>query len=305
MDERGREQAAAYLRLLLGRPGPYRRRWEREARRIRPGELNYDAIARVLASYRELHDPEGVDARHLTETVRRAIKSATVLTARTLNTFIEAFSMEARDAERLWDLLRGSEATIVLSGEMPQIEEPLEPPAAPNWETVSLHELHTLGPNGLPFEHETIQVIRSTIDGLTSYPYRFDTDQLAVSVERGGKITTPVRRVARSLFAIDIQLTNPLLRGQTALLHYRTQFHYATPPDTEFRRGFLGAASDIGVQVRFSPERVPSAVQWAVWDAVDFANVLHEEEVELDAELSAYRHLDAAERTVIGFHWSW
>ena len=34
----------------------------------------------------------------------------------------------------------------------------------PRHDTIALHEMHTLGPDGLPAEHQTIQVIKSTVD---------------------------------------------------------------------------------------------------------------------------------------------
>src|SRR6185437_11108690 len=145
-----------------------------------------------------------------------------------------------RHAERLADLLRGSPAVRVINGDLraPSLVRRAAPTA--QHETLSLHELHVLGPDGKPTEHQTIQLIRSTVDGLDSLPYRFDTDELAVEVVRGGQVGD-VYRLTETLWAVDILLTRPLQRGETALMQYRTHFRYRTFPPPEFRRGVLGS----------------------------------------------------------------
>lgn len=298
-------QTCAYLRLLLIRPGPYRQQWERQARIVEPGKINYDAVARVLAAYRSLHEPSGVTARHLTETVRRALANASVLSAKTLNSFIDAFTMNDRDARTLWSLRRGSQTTRVISGRVstPAVLRNDKLPSA--HETVSLHELHTLGPDGLPAEHETIQVIRSTTQGLSSYPYRFDTDELAVTVVRGGTVGTAPYQLSETLFGVDIILADPLPYGHTALMHYRTTFFYREPPNPEFRRAVFGAVEDLTVQVKFDPGRVPARVWWGLWDELDHDRIIDRRLVELDSELSVHCHYDAVERVIVGFYWSW
>ena len=51
--------------------------------------------------------------------------------------------------------------------------------------TVSLHELHVIGPDGLPARHRTIHVIRALRDGLESYTFRFDRREATVHAVRG------------------------------------------------------------------------------------------------------------------------
>jgi hypothetical protein len=79
----------------------------------------------------------------------------------------------------------------------------------PRHDTLALHELHTLGPDGWPAEHQTIQVIKSTVDRLETYPYRFDTDQLVFEVVRGGRVGDTYR-VTDSFFGVDIVLDRAL-----------------------------------------------------------------------------------------------
>jgi len=47
----GRRAAARFLHELLAEQGPYRRLWERDVVRSRPGEINQLAVAQVLARY--------------------------------------------------------------------------------------------------------------------------------------------------------------------------------------------------------------------------------------------------------------
>ena len=148
-------QAGAYLRMLLLRPGEYRDRWEKRANHPDAGVIRYDAVARVLepAAHRL---PRPVP---LAEMARRALEGAE-LSEPVAEVFVDEFGLTARHAQRLFDLLRGSPTVRVIAGDT--LPPPgLEPPGPPNHETLSLHELHVLGPDGLPAEHETIQVIRA------------------------------------------------------------------------------------------------------------------------------------------------
>ena len=45
------QQTAARLRALLAQPGRYRRQWMQQAQRMRPGQINESAVARVIAEY--------------------------------------------------------------------------------------------------------------------------------------------------------------------------------------------------------------------------------------------------------------
>jgi hypothetical protein len=164
--------------------------------------------------------------------------------------------------------------------------------------------MHTLGPDGLPAEHQTIQVIKSTVDELVAYPYRFDTDQLVVEVVRGGHVGDTYR-VTDSYFGVDIVLDRPLAAGETALMHYRTTFLYRTPPALEFRRGVLGTMRDVTLWLRFHPERLPARVWLGRWDRLDDASLVDSQPVELDGEFSVQARYDSVSDAIVGFGWAW
>lgn len=285
-------QTCAYLRMLLVRPGEYRTVWQKQANLIAPDEIDYAAVAQVLGD------------GGLEETARQALEGAG-LADDTLEQFIAAFGLRRRQADRLRELMRGSPAVRVITGDVRAPAELPEATGAPPYETLSLHESHVLGPDGLPAEHQTIQVIRSKVDGLDSLPYRFDTDQLVVEMVRGGRVGDRVYRLTDTLYAVDILLDAPLVAGETALLQYRTTFFYRSPPPPEFRRGVLGSTKDLTIWVTFHPDKQPRRVWLARWDAVDHARVIGEEEVALDDELSVHCRFDTVERTIVGFYWVW
>src|SRR5207237_1070595 len=107
----------------------------------------------------------------------------------------------------------------------------------PRHKTLSLHELHQVGANGLPVSHRTLQVIEATVDGLERYPYRFDTSEVTIEVGLGSQgIVGPLYRVTETIWAIDLALSSPLARGEQTTLEYVTHFHYATNPEPAFRR---------------------------------------------------------------------
>jgi hypothetical protein len=296
----GVAQTSAYLRMLLLRPGDYRSRWERHAARPDPGLIDVPAVAKVLAESATTTQPVELD-----ETVRQAL-DGTLLNADVLRLFIDAFELDGRDAGRLRDLLRWSDSLRVITGEAQALSEAwLGGGGPPRHETLALHELHILGPDGSPAEHQTIQVIRSLVDGLPSYPYRFDTDELAVEVIRGGRVGDRIYRINEELYAVDIILTRPLAAGQTTLTQVRTTFFYKTPPAPEFRRGLLRRTDDVTIWVKFHPSRVPSRVWMARWDGIDHARVVDRQLVELDDDLAAHSRFGPIERAVVGFHWEW
>src|SRR5438046_273252 len=144
--------------MLLLRPGEYRSRWDRPA----AGTDRYEAVARVLE--------EAVPGRELTEVARRALEG-TELSPPVADAFVSGFGLTARHAQRLRDLLRGSPTVRVISGHT--LPTPERYQAGPlRHETLSLHELHILGPDGKPAERATIQVIRPTEDEGAARPYR-------------------------------------------------------------------------------------------------------------------------------------
>ena len=292
-DERG-AQAAAYLRLLLVRAGEPRSIWAKHAPDAEPGEIDTSAVAEVLRGH---VGPDGVGLRSV-----RAALDGTALAAATLELFIDAFDLGPRHAERLRGILDGRDSVRVIAGDA--ATDLARPSAPPRHETLAAHELHTLGPDGLPAEHQTIQLIKSTVDELDRCPYRFDTDELVVEVVRGGRVGD-MYRVNESLFGVDIVLDRPLARGETALMHYRTTFGYRTPPPPELRRGTARVMRDVTLWVQFHPERLPARIWLARWDRLDHATVIEQQPAELDGEYSVQARYDRIERAIVGFHWEW
>jgi hypothetical protein len=291
------KQASAYLRLLLLRPGDYRRRWVDAVPRpsLDPVEIDHAAVTEVLAASGTATDAE---------TVRRALTGADLSPA-LAESFIAAFRLTARHAGRLRDVLRGSEATRVITGDALAPAELYRHGGPPGYETLALHEMHTLGPDGRPAEHQTIQVIRSTVDRLESYPYRFDTDELSVEVTRGGKVGQRVYRVSDTLYGVDIALDRPLARGESSLMQLHSTFYYDSPPPAEFRRGLARATQDVSIWVTFHPDRLPARVWAASWDGLDDSRIRHREAAELDDQRSVHRRFDVVERAIVGFTWEW
>jgi hypothetical protein len=294
-------QAGTYLRMLLLRPGEYRSRWEE--RRGRGADVDrYQAVARVIesAGHRLLTGTPGSD---LAEVARRALEGAE-LSPPVADAFVDGFGLTARQARRLRDLLNGSPTIRVVSGHT--LPPPTRYVAGPlRHETLSLHEVHVLGPDGRPAEHETIQVIRATGDGLDAVPYRFDTDELMVEVVRGGRVGERPYRVDDSVFGVDIVLDRPLDAGETALMQYRCTFFYESTPPPELRRGVLSSTRDLTMWVKFHPERVPARVFRATWDRLDRARVIERVPVEPDGELSVHHRFGSVDRAVVGFYWDW
>jgi hypothetical protein len=291
--------------MLLLRPGDYRSVWQRRAA-ARPGVISYDAVAQALVDSEVTVDlaEDPVPDTHLRRAVRDALDGV-ALSPFLLERFIEAFGLAGRHAQRLRQLSDGSHAVRVISGDAlaPRVLYRDTGPA--QHDTLSLHELHVLGPDGLPAEHETIQVIRSTVDDLVSFPYRFDTDQLMVEVVRGGRVGDEIYQVAEHIHAVDIQLNQPLMAGETALLQYHTTFFYRSAPPPEFRRGIMRSAEDLTMWVKFHPRRVPRRVWLAHWDRLDHSRVIDQHPAELDGELSVHARFGRVERAIVGFHWEW
>jgi hypothetical protein len=294
-------QAATYLRMLLLRPGEYRSRWEQQRDGTGDGD-RYQAVARVIEGTgdRRLVGPSGTE---MAEVARRALQGAEFDPA-VADAFVTGFGLTVRQAQRLRDLLRGSQTVRVVSG--PTLPPPTRYQAGRlRHETLSLHERHVLGPDGQPAEHETIQVIKATEDGLNAVPYRFDTDELLVEVIRGGRVGERAYRVNDSIFGVDIVLHWPLKAGETILMQYRATFFYKSAPAPEFRRAVLRSTRDLTMWVKFDPERVPARVFRASWDRLDLARVIERVQVEPDDQLSVHHRFGRVDKAVVGFYWEW
>jgi hypothetical protein len=304
----GAQGAASYLRELLLRPGRYRRKWEQYAERSRKGQVNQLAVAEVLAHYLWEHPRTKGDVdvlpRQLKDTASRAL-SGKLLSKATLSLFTDAFGFGEMEREQLLKLWEGSANVRVLSGPRGMRDDKAVALGIRQMRTLSLHDHHYLGPDGLPVRHRVIHVIESLVDGLDRVPYRADTNALTVEVRQGfrglaGDIYQPVP----GLFVVDMLLGKPLAAGETATLEHWTSFHYTEPPPREFRRIVQYSVENLDIRVQFHPDKLPSQVVWAVWDGME-GPIVDAQPVTLDSQHAVHRYLRLAERTVAGFHWDW
>ena len=173
----GAQAAAAYLRELLLRPGRYRRKWEQYAERSRLGQVNQLAVAEVLAHYLWEHPRAKGDVdvlpRQLKDTASRAL-SGKLLSKATLALFMDAFGFIPFEREQLTKLWEGSAHVRVLSGPGAIREDKASALGSPRVKTLSLHDHHYLGPDGLPDRHRVIHVIEALVDGVDRVPCRAD-----------------------------------------------------------------------------------------------------------------------------------
>jgi hypothetical protein len=175
----------------------------------------------------------------------------------------------------------------------------------PAHRTLSLHEWHVVGPDGLPLRHRTVHVLRALRPGLAAFTYRYDSSDAQVSVLRGARAGEP-RRDVDGLTAVDLTFPRPLAVGHTASLEYETLFRWHAVPRPEVRRAMRQRVERLDMRVEFSPDRLPAEVRWAVWDGFGpHARVRAAERVELDEEHSVHRFVDAAEGVTVGFEWTW
>ncbi|MFZ5872172.1 MAG: hypothetical protein ACOYXW_16790 [Actinomycetota bacterium] len=295
-------RAAELLRHLLTERPAYAQRWRAHARQA--GSLNQAAVAQVLA----MHLWETGEADERDDTVPRRLKDAVSralagkhLSARTLAWFIDAFQMTPEDATTLWALRTGSlpSATLaVVHGSA----GPAVDPGPVRHRTLSLHEVHTLGQDGLPVRHHTTQVVQA-LEPLSRYPFRFDTDVAAVHVLRGGRALGLRKDRVPGLYAVDIELTRPLRPGQTTALEYVTSFAYRSPPPPEFRRAAYRRVDNVEIVVRFHPDRLPRRLEWCEWRRHDEPEAYAAEPVELEPDCTAHRYLARLENAVVGYRW--
>ena len=304
----GAQAAAAYVRELLLRPGRYRRKWEQYAERSRVGQVNQLAVAEVLAHYLWEHPRAQGDVdvlpRQLKDTASRAL-SGKLLSQATLALFMDAFGFGAFERERLLKLWEGSAQVRVLSGPRAIREDKARALGSPQIKTLSLHDHHYLGPDGLPERHRVIHVIEAVVDGVDRVPYRADTNALTIETGQGfSGLAGQVYQPMAELFVVDMLLAKPLAAGETATLEYSASFHYPVPPPPEFRRIVQTFVENLDIRVEFHPAKLPSNVVWAVWDGMD-GPIVEREIVSLDSQFAVHRYLRLAEKTAVGFHWDW
>lgn len=291
--------AASYLRQLLLANGPYRRAWQRHAFRWRrgdPGEINQAAVAAVLARHvweiGEASDHQALP-RGMKDRVARALRGE-VLSPRTLRLFIDAFDISDVEASRLWMLL-GS----------PPVDAPYLMTTYPEtgFRTVLLHEFCVVGPDGLPREQRTIQVIRAVNRGVDRYNVAIDGDVSAIEVIRGGR-ARPTTVADDGQISAAIEFGRTLAPGETASFEYRLLFASGIQRRTNFTRSALRRIHNVELRVQFDPHRLPTSVNWCVWrNPVGPLRVEHA--VDLDDDYSVHRYLPRLEASKVGFRWHW
>ena len=177
----------------------------------------------------------------------------------------------------------------------------------PAHRTVSLHEWHVVGPDGLPLRHRTIQVIRALRPGLESYCYRFDRREAVLHMVRGATPGEPYQDPEIPwLTAIDLHFPRPLDVNETTSIEYETHFRWQSVPPPRFRRAARLPVEHLDLRVIFSAERLPAEVHWAVWDGFgDDAPLRAAERLELDAHHAVHRFVEKLEGHTVGFTWTW
>jgi len=321
-DDGGRQAAAAYLRELLLRPGRLRSTWDQYAERSRPGQINQLAVAEVLARHlwnypRRPGDSE-ILPRQLKDTASRAL-SGKLLSKAALRLFIEAFALPGFETDQLWKLWEGSSRTRVLSGPRSfrgHARRELEAAIGPAvHQTLSVHDHHYVGADGLSARTRTLQVVEAIADDVRQIPYIYDTSALSIDLIQGCTgLGSQFREVTSGIFATDLLLASTLGYGETATLEYVTSFSYQLPPAeltaeltgelAQYRRAVRRRMENVDIRVEFDPARLPATVWWAIWDGID-GGIVDSEPVSLDAQHSAHRFLSFIENTVVGFHWAW
>lgn len=302
----GTREAADHLGRLLATPGPYRRRWERvSVVSVAPGEVHLPAVCTVLADYLidqgELREDDSSPKRRVRDRVRRAL-SGEVLTPSTVRAFAGAFQFGADELERLEALLSGSSGVRMLSGRY--AGSPAVLAQRRGYRTISLHERHYVNADRLPYRHRTSQVIEAVDDRVVRHRYIFDAAALTVDVLHGGFASGEIAAVGDGLYATDITLTRPLRRGETTSLVYETRFAYPEPPAPEFRRAGVNRIENVDLLVQFDPARLPHAVFFASWPALD-GSPENQTEMRLEPDGSVHVFLAGLEHAIAGFHWEW
>lgn len=298
----GATAAGEYLNVLLG--ARYRRLWERANMHVpRTSKVQINAVAGVVARHLEYSDEQTADYRRLRNGVRSALRGLE-LTTTGLSQIIDAFAMSSADADQLWALARGDGTIKLVTGTALPPAGLYEATGPRRHETISLHEVHQVGPDRKPASHRVVQTLRALEDGMDYYPYIFDTNAATVVVRRGG---APGRlyRVDDAFFAMNIQLDQTLGTDETALLDHVTTFNYEEMPPPELRRGTFHVIDKFMLEVRFDKEAVPQQVYWAEWGSFDNPVLIRRQPVELDQALAAHCYHERISKTIVGFCWDW
>lgn len=298
--------AGLYLYELL--LNTYNHQWVAKSDRIRPNKVNVMGVARVLAEYVETHPTAshgyGTEAEQIKDTVYRMLNGS-VLTQETLQLVINAFDVGDAHAATLIDLWMDTAPARVLVGNL----SPLNVPHASlngvqRFQTTQRHEFHTIGPNGKPIQHRTVQNIRALVDGYDTHRYSFDTNAAKVERVHGGTPGDPYQ-LRDSIWAVDIALPRVLNAGDMVSMEFITSLFYPDPVPPVMRYAAHQRVEDVLYRVQFHSERLPRTVWWTEWRDYREPNdeIIYRESISLDSEYSVERYLDVLERAVVGFSW--
>ncbi len=271
-------------------------------------KVNVIAVAYVLAMQTlgdtSTEEELRAEARRIKDTVYRALHG-TLLTRESLELFIAAFEISEAHARVLFDLWSGLASPRVLIGDLPPLNVPMPASAAgQRFQTTQRHEFHSIGPEGQPIEHRTVQTIRSLVDGYSMHRYTFDMREATVARVHGGMPGAPYE-LKPGIWAVDITLPRVLGSGELISMEYVTLLHSTEPVPPQFSYAANQRVENILLRVDFHPGRLPSRVWWTEWE--DYRNppnaILYQEPMQLDAEYAVEQHLDVLERAVCGFSW--
>jgi hypothetical protein len=294
--------AGEYLNVLLD--ARYRRVWESHATNARrTSHVQVTAVTKVLAHHLGYSEEQTTQYHRLRNEVRDALRGVQ-LTPASLGQIIDAFAMSDVDAEQLWALARGEGSIKLVTGTALPPPGLYDATGPRRHETMSLHEVHQVGPDRKPASHRVVQMLRATEDGMDYYPYIFDTNAVTVVMRRGG---TPGRlyRIDDAFFGMNIQFPQPLRAGETALLDYVTTFNYDELPPPELRRGTFHQIDTFMLEVQFDPRAVPKQVFWAEWDSFAHNVITRRQPVELDQALAVHSYHEHISKAIVGFCWDW
>ena len=295
--------AANYLRHLLLNEPAYRGLWMAKARRS-GGSPNVTAVSAVLADYHWQHEyllegePPSTD-RSYKDRVARAL-SARSFTPSTARLIGHAFRMKRAHLDRLLDL-------VAAPASVPETWPTVGKDRTPRpYRTISLHELHTVGPDCRPSEHRTIRAIQALDDGVDVHPFVFDTPYARVHAVQGAT-AGPVEPFPdrQGLWMCRLHFLRPLKAGEFRFLEYVTTFDYPSVPPCELRRGSAYPLQTLSLRVTFSPPALPARVAECVWPSWE-SEAFEVNQLQLDDEHSINLvYEDNQPGLIQGIVWEW
>jgi hypothetical protein len=304
---RENERAAAiYLEHLLTTVNEYRDQWTGQLRWV-PKPSREGAIARVILEWMsDAGEGNGTENERGMETrVRRALKGSP-LSYETLYFFGRAFGV----APGHWDQLDATyKGEISRSGRIPPVvvgDEILNANEARlKYEVRSVFERHFVGANGRPQEHSTLQQLKSLQDGLSVYPYVFDTNEVSIQIFRGASLSdalTPYQD-SKTLFQAELVFDRPADRGEMVSFEYITKFRYRKRPEPQFLRQCRRPVTNLDIVVQFDRTCLPTEISWIGGNLTkpeDEQSI----QVELDHQHAVHCLHEYVAGAFVGFRWS-